>query len=326
MGGGQCRCCGSFLDPQLEHAETCSTAEATRVHNACVHAVVCGMNLADPGITTEPRGLTASQSKPLKFSPLQLSPDVCVASSLLQRQLAETQRRRHMIANSRTTETKLWNCDTGLSPAPSYLDSRWATGPGRNSDASACSKHRLQSKRAAFVGEISSSQVESTKSIALSRAGGQPRHEQFSRIFQRGQSGSSQASSTEPCITGDMSLLTVDLATATMPTLRLTQHYLTMTMTLSPKRAARVSLCSHQVSNSVVPPIRVCFWLAMVFLGDFANEFVPSCPVSHFDFALENILEDHGVSWQIVDEILALEVETYRRCFPAQPALSASQR
>ena len=36
VGGGQCRCCGSFLDPQLEHAETFSTAEATRGHCACV--------------------------------------------------------------------------------------------------------------------------------------------------------------------------------------------------------------------------------------------------------------------------------------------------
>ena len=50
VGGGECRCCGSFLDPQLEHAETCSTAEATRGHYASVHAVVCGMKLADPGI------------------------------------------------------------------------------------------------------------------------------------------------------------------------------------------------------------------------------------------------------------------------------------
>ena len=29
-GIGECRLCGSFLDPQLEHSETCSTAEATR--------------------------------------------------------------------------------------------------------------------------------------------------------------------------------------------------------------------------------------------------------------------------------------------------------
>ena len=65
VGRGQCRSCGSFLDPQLEHGEPCSTAEATRGHYACVHAVVCGLKkVADPGITTEPRGLTASQSRP----------------------------------------------------------------------------------------------------------------------------------------------------------------------------------------------------------------------------------------------------------------------
>ena len=62
-GFGEWRSCGSFLDPQLEHGKTCSTAEATRGHHACVHAVVCGLKLADPGITTEPRGLTASQSR-----------------------------------------------------------------------------------------------------------------------------------------------------------------------------------------------------------------------------------------------------------------------
>ena len=52
----QCRLCGSFLVPQLEFGETCSTAEATRGHYACVHAVVCGMKLADLGITTETGG------------------------------------------------------------------------------------------------------------------------------------------------------------------------------------------------------------------------------------------------------------------------------
>ena len=67
VGGGQCLCCGSFLDRQLEHTATCSTAEATRVHFACVHAVVCGMKLADPDITTECRGLTALQSRLADF-------------------------------------------------------------------------------------------------------------------------------------------------------------------------------------------------------------------------------------------------------------------
>ena len=37
------------------------------------------------------------------------------------------------------------------------------------------------------------------------------------------------------------------------------------------------------------------------------------------DLELENIFEDRGVSWLIIDELFALELETYRRCFPAQP-------
>ena len=35
--------------------EACNTAEATRGHYACVRAVVCGLKLADPGITMEPQ-------------------------------------------------------------------------------------------------------------------------------------------------------------------------------------------------------------------------------------------------------------------------------
>ena len=50
------------------------------------------------------------------------------------------------------------------------------------------------------------------------------------------------------------------------------------------------------------------------------------CPVSPDDLQLENILEDHGVSGQVVDEMLALEWDTFRRCFLAQPALSLLQR
>ena len=52
-GCGECRLCASFLDLQLEHGETCSTAEATRGHCACVHAVLGGLGLADPGIGTQ---------------------------------------------------------------------------------------------------------------------------------------------------------------------------------------------------------------------------------------------------------------------------------
>ena len=44
------------------------------------------------------------------------------------------------------------------------------------------------------------------------------------------------------------------------------------------------------------------------------------------DLEFENIFGDRGVSWLIIDEMFALELETYRRCFPAQPVLSALQR
>ena len=59
---GQCRPCGSFLDSQLEHGETCSPAEATRGHYACSHAVLEGQKLVDPGIT--PQNPEDSQSRP----------------------------------------------------------------------------------------------------------------------------------------------------------------------------------------------------------------------------------------------------------------------
>jgi hypothetical protein len=39
--------CGVELAPQVEHSETCSVAEATRGHYACVRAVVNGLKLAD---------------------------------------------------------------------------------------------------------------------------------------------------------------------------------------------------------------------------------------------------------------------------------------
>ena len=68
--------------------KTCSNAEATREHHAFVHAVVCGMKLADPGIT-----LLRNPGR-LIFSPPLLSPDAVrpwasVWPSPLQRQLAE---------------------------------------------------------------------------------------------------------------------------------------------------------------------------------------------------------------------------------------------
>ena len=85
-GDAPCRVCGAIMDAQLEHSETCCTAEATRGHYACVRAVVDGLRLADPAITTEPRGLTTTTSRPADIFTTAAVPgrgaalDVCVAS------------------------------------------------------------------------------------------------------------------------------------------------------------------------------------------------------------------------------------------------------
>ena len=86
-GDATCRICSAPLDPQLEHCECCATAEATRGHYAVVHQVVRGLRLADPAVTTEPRNLTSTQSRPADILTATAVPgrsvalDVCIASS-----------------------------------------------------------------------------------------------------------------------------------------------------------------------------------------------------------------------------------------------------
>ena len=96
-GFGQCRLCGSILDHPTG-IQTCSTAEATRGHYACLQEYFDGLKLADPGITTEPRGLTASQPRPPDILTTAAVPgrsaalDVCVCG-LLQRSSSPRRRR-----------------------------------------------------------------------------------------------------------------------------------------------------------------------------------------------------------------------------------------
>ena len=59
----------------------------------------------------------------------------------------------------------------------------------------------------------------------------------------------------------------------------------------------------------------------MNFPGDLVRQFVPRASASPGGLELGNIFEEHGVSWQFKAEMFALELETYRRCFPAQPTL-----
>ena len=153
------RCCGSFLDPQLEHAESCSNDEATREHHACVHAAVCGMKLADPGITTEPRGSLLCNPGRLTSSLPLLSPDAvrpwtCVWPPPLQRQLAEMLHRRHSIVKLSHYRNEIGELrQQGIHYRPLV----W-TADGRPHPV--VTRTRLQPKRAAFLGEIPSSQVE----------------------------------------------------------------------------------------------------------------------------------------------------------------------
>ena len=103
-----------ILDTQLEHRESCSTAEATRGHYACVHVFFQGLRLADPGITTEPRGLdsqTHNQDGPI-FSPPLLSQDaawlldVCLASSTAAAARGDAAQAAFLIAKPHTTREK----------------------------------------------------------------------------------------------------------------------------------------------------------------------------------------------------------------------------
>ena len=48
---GHSRLCGVFLDPRMEHCETCSTPEATRGHDACVNALLEGPKPPDLALT-----------------------------------------------------------------------------------------------------------------------------------------------------------------------------------------------------------------------------------------------------------------------------------
>ena len=91
-------------------------------HCACVHAVVCGMKLADPSITAEPSGVTASQSRTADIfttaavpgrvcSLSQCSPSMCAWPPPLQRQLAEMLHRGHSIVSWRTKGMKWENLD-----------------------------------------------------------------------------------------------------------------------------------------------------------------------------------------------------------------------
>ena len=84
-------------------------------HYACVHAVLGGLRLADPGLTTEPRGLTATQCRPADLfttvavwhPTMQQSPKRCSSSCFRSQNLTPHKRNprptssRHRLSSSR---------------------------------------------------------------------------------------------------------------------------------------------------------------------------------------------------------------------------------
>ena len=174
-------------------AETCSNAEATRGHHACVRAVVCGMKLADLGITTEPRGLTASQPRPADTLPTaavqrtQCGPDVCVVSSIAAAARED--------AAQAAFDRKLSHCrneigelrQQGMQGRPLVWTADWRPHPAvcrtlQHAVDIASSRNGKQMS-AKSLHRRWKNQIQ----IALC-AGGQLWHAQFSRIVQREQS------------------------------------------------------------------------------------------------------------------------------------------
>ena len=187
----------------------------------CVHAVVCGRKLADPGITTEPRGLTASQARLTDIFTTTAVPgrsaalDVCVASSNAAAARGD--------AAQASFDRKLshYRYEISHSPSLSRLDRGRATTPAvtrtlrdaadvesESDTASRCRRKSLQRRWTHVI------------QIALLRRRAAMTNPVLPLLH--GMSGSSPVSSMGPCTTGVTStLLTVDLATKTMQTPRL---------------------------------------------------------------------------------------------------------
>ena len=209
-------------------------AVPTRGHNVCVHAV-CGMKLAAPGNAMEPRGLPASQSRPSDIFSTAAVPgrnvDVCVASSIAaaapgDAALAAFDRKLSYYRNE------------SVELRQQGIHCRHFFGQ-RMDDRTQASLERFSTQQTLPPAGTGSrcrrnhfSAGGNTRSKSLFHGGEQPWHKQFCQAHRHGQNGFLLVSLIEPCTTGDMSpFLTVDPATTTVPTPRLTQQYQTMTTT-----------------------------------------------------------------------------------------------
>ena len=143
--------CGEPFDAQPEHAQTCCTVEATCGHYAVLRSIVDGIKLADASVTTKPRGLTTTASRPTDILTIAAVPgrsavfDVCVASpnsSIAQGDAAELKCGEW--GDEQRCGTCLWHAANALSCLRSYT-SWWKVGARAPSPQAALKKVDLPS-------------------------------------------------------------------------------------------------------------------------------------------------------------------------------------
>ena len=297
-GFGQCRLCGSFLDPQLEHGETCSTTEAPRMRS---RRLWVDWKLADPGISMEPRGLTATQSRPADLFTTAAVPgrsaalDVSVASpnAAAARGDAAQAAFDRKLSDYRQEIPDLRN--QGIHCRPFV----W-TGGRR--------PHPVVTRTLQCAADVASSR---DGRIRFNTGGNTKLFRQRAAMTRAVlPSGSSPVSLIELCITGAMFLLsTVELETTITQAWRETRPYQTTMTTSPPSPVNRLRLCSHQVSRCACP------------VGQFSSAFL----TFPGDLELDALFEDHGVSCTVIEDMVTLERAVYQRCTPGQRPLSDRQ-
>ena len=241
-------------------------------------------------------------SPPLLFPGRSPALDVCVAS-------ASAAAARGDVAQA-SFDRKLSTCKNEIPDVRDqgihYRPLVW-TADGRPHPAACTAQYAAE--RAADVGDNASAQMENTKFKLLFFAGERPLHGQFCRTRRHGAECLLARIIDRASITGAMSfLMTVELATTTAQM---------TTMTSPPSPVNCPHLCSHHASHRLVLPSRGSLLLLCDDVSRFVSQHVSRVPASPGDLELDVLFED---------EVFALEWATHRRCFPAQPGLSALQR
>ena len=241
------------------------------------HAAVCGTKLADPGITTEPRGLSGAQSRTADIFTTAAVPgrsaalDVCVASSnsaavggdaaqpSFDRKLSHYRIEMSELRNQGINCRRSFGQRTGDHTQPSLehcsmllqelyaksLQRRW-----KHEIQIALPRRRAEVTRAVLPNP--SARAEWLLARIIDRA-----------VHHRGYA---------PPLDGG-------------------PHQMT-TMTSPPSPVNRSHLCSHQASKLPRSALTVqfCFLLAMIFPGDFVSQYVPRGSTSPFDLELVKCL------------------------------------